>query len=408
MKLQHIILCLFIFFFISTYARCSTADSNEFFPIYYVGGNGIGNFSSISEAISEAPAYTQIKVFPGWYNESIDLYKPLHVISIIPHQAKLYYNGSDDTVEITADGCILEGFNITHMVGRGYTSVSVTGNHNTIQNNIFYQNPERGLYFFNCKYNLIRDNHFFSDGIFIVGDKSEWNTHIFLNNSVNDKEILVLKNVSNFTISNESYGQIILINCTQVYINNCTVDNSDQGIVLGHCNLCTVNNNSIFHTLYGIHLSYSENCYIQSNMIQSNEYGIYIIHSNKNIVTTNTLNNQTRYGIYICCNSKNNRLYQNKFVNNNRSAYDLFSNQWQYNKIGNYWSDYYGSDDNNDGIGESKYFIDGDTAVDPYPLIDPSFSIIDPTKSSKQIPVDSLILFFICIILILLFRKIKY
>ena len=408
MKLKHIFLGLLIIHFISTYTLCVNADSNEFFPTYYVGGNGPGNFSTISDAIYEAPAFTQIKVYPGWYNESIDLYKPLFVMSIIPHQAKLYYNGSDDTVEITADGCILEGFNISHKVGEGYTCVSVTGNHNTIKDNIFYHNPERGLYFFNCKFNIIKDNHFFSDGIFIIGDKSEWNTHIFLNNSVNNKELLVLKNVSNYNISHGSYGQIVLINCSKVGIDNCSVESSDQGVVLGHSNFCIVKDNSISQTLYAIHLSYSKNCTIQSNMIQNNEYGIYIIHSNENVITTNMLDNQTQYGIYICCNSKNNLLYKNIFVNNNKSAYDLFSNQWYKNKIGNFWSDYVGTDDNNDDIGDNKYFIDGDTAFDPYPSIHPSFPINDSTDSSNQTPSFSLILFISCLILFFILKKINF
>jgi parallel beta-helix repeat protein len=401
-------ICLIIFFFISTFAHCSIADSDEFFPLYYVGGSGVGNFTSISEAISEAPANAQIKVFPGWYNESIDLYKPLHLTSVIPHEATLFYSGYDDTVEITADGCILEGFNITHNTGKGYTSISLTSDNNLIENNIFYKNPERGLYLFNCKHNIIKDNQFYSDGIIIVGDNSEWNTHIFLNNSVNNKDLLVLKNVSDYTISNKSYGQIILINCSKVRIHNCTIDNTDQGIVFGHCNLCSATYNTISHTLYAIHLSYSKNCSISSNMIQNNEYGIYIIHSNQNKIKNNTIDKQTEYGVYICCNSKYNILYQNKLVNNSKSAYDLFSNQWHFKNIGNYWSDYTGFDHDNNGIGDNDYEIDGNTSVDPYPLINSSFSITNQNESSKQTPVDSLAIFLVCIIFILYSRKIKY
>lgn len=394
-------LCMSIFLFICINTPCLIAETNDFFPNYYVGGNGAGNFSSISEAISQAPAYAQIIVFPGMYNESIDLYKPLHVKSIVPYQAKIYYNGSDDTVEITSDGCIFEGFNITHKTGEGYTSISVTGNHNTIENNVFYKNPKQGLYLFNCKHNIIKDNTFFNDGIILVGDDAEWSSHIFLNNTVNNKEILVLKNKNNYTITNTSYGQIILINCSQVHINNCSIDTSDQGIVLGHCNLCTVRNNSIVQTLYAIHLSHSKNCSVLSNMIQKNDYGIYIIHSNQNVVTKNSLINQSKYGVFICCNSKNNKLYMNTFINNTHSAYDLFSNQWHQNNIGNYWSDYSGSDLNNDGIGDSAYSIEGETAFDPYPLVNSSYSFNDFNKSSKQTPLDSLILFLISITLML-------
>jgi hypothetical protein len=91
----------------------------------------------------------------------------------------------------------------------------------------------------------------------------------------------------------------------------------------------------------------------------------------------------------------------NTFINNTHSAYDLFSNVWHQNNIGNYWSDYSGSDLNNDGIGDSEYYIDGGTAFDPYPLVNSSYSFTDFNKSSKQTPLDSLILFLISIIFML-------
>ena len=401
--ISFLLLSIFIMILSS---NVSTAENTEY-PHVYVGGSGEGNYSSIQEAVNHAHSPTEILVYPGIYNESIDLYKPMILKSVIPHQAKIWFQGKDDVVEISADGCRLEGFNISHLTGKGYTSVTVTSNRNIIKNNIFYENPGRGLYFFNCDHNYVEQNHFFSDGIHIVGRKSQWSTHTFSNNTVEGKKVLFLKNTTVKKINNKSFGQIILANCSQISFNNCTVGNGDQGFLVGHCNFCDIQNNIVFNNTYGIHLSYTDNCTITSNTLTENQYGIYVIHANKNIVNSNNINHQTRFGIWICCNSKDNLLYSNSFIDNNQSAYDLFSNKWHFEHHGNYWSDYTGLDKNNDAIGDVPYSILGDTAVDPYPLMNSSYNNNNQNGKSNQTPFGSFELFLLCLVSLIILRRIR-
>ena len=86
-------------------------------------------------------------------------------------------------------------------------------------------------------------------------------------------------------------------------------------------------------------------------------------------------------GIYLW-DSNNNLIYLNNFIDNADNVNSWTStNKWNakekinytYNErtwtsyMGNYWSDYTGTDANGDGIGDTPYSVDGDR----YPLMEP-------------------------------------
>jgi len=60
----------------------------------------------------------------------------------------------------------------------------------------------------------------------------------------------------------------------------------------------------------------------------------------------------------------------------------ISSNNWDYESMGNYWSNYNGTDENNDGIGDTPYVIStspedyGD--ADSYPLMEPVDDTVIP------------------------------
>ena len=106
--------------------------------------------------------------------------------------------------------------------------------------------------------------------------------------------------------------------------------------------------------------------------------------ANNNTITKNTFYNNTcygyAYGIEISYEdwtgtfwgySNNNLIYHNNFIGNDHNVYDDCANFWDYDGIGNYWDDYLGYDNNNDGIGDNPYSIPGGKNVDNYPLIEP-------------------------------------
>ena len=123
---------------------------------------------------------------------------------------------------------------------------------------------------------------------------------------------------------------------------------------------------------------YTHNNIITKNTIINNTGyfgGISLWGSYDNIIFKNNISNNSPYGIYVInhkkCESINNLFYANNFYANENNAYDNSTNNW-YNesiKYGNYWDDYTGEDNNEDGIGDKPYIITGKDNEDVYPLI---------------------------------------
>ncbi|HEC81278.1 MAG TPA: PKD domain-containing protein, partial [Thermoplasmatales archaeon] len=76
------------------------------------------------------------------------------------------------------------------------------------------------------------------------------------------------------------------------------------------------------------------------------------------------------YGVQIWAGSNNNLIFRNQFLNNGENAKYSCTNTW-YNQDtleGNYWDDYDGEDNNNDGLGDTPYNVPGGSNQDIYVL----------------------------------------
>jgi len=165
-------------------------------------------------------------------------------------------------------------------------------------------------------------------------------------------------------------------------LSNNIARNCLYGINLWSSTSNTLINNTALNNGQGIGLWGASNNNVINNNALNNGNGIVLETSNNNILNNNTMNSNN-YGIYLN-SSDNNKIYLNNFVNNSDNVYSLEStNIWNStekitytyegktfkNYLGNYWSDYTGSDANDDGIGDTPYSIDSDS--DNYPLIEP-------------------------------------
>lgn len=87
--------------------------------------------------------------------------------------------------------------------------------------------------------------------------------------------------------------------------------------------------------------------------------------------------------------SSNNWIFQNNFIANKNQIknYENKGNFWDNGTIGNYWSDYNGTDINTDGIGDQPYFIMGleltDHSLVPIVTGQDSFPLIAPIDISN-------------------------
>jgi parallel beta-helix repeat protein len=80
--------------------------------IFYVGGNGLNNYSFIQDAINDAQSNDTIYVFNGTYYEAVLIDKPLRLIGENKTTTFLEGNGTRDIITILADYVTLSDFGI--------------------------------------------------------------------------------------------------------------------------------------------------------------------------------------------------------------------------------------------------------------------------------------------------------
>jgi parallel beta-helix repeat protein len=115
-------------------------------------------------------------------------------------------------------------------------------------------------------------------------------------------------------------------------------------------------------------LSGSKRNAVVGNTISGNTYGIWCEYSSSNFIIGNTVIHSNQCGIWLS-KSNSSRIYNNNFVDNMLQMSVLKSFNFLNNSFeGNYWSDYNGSDSNNDGIGDLPKTVDANNR-DNYPLM---------------------------------------
>jgi len=132
---------------------------------------------------------------------------------------------------------------------------------------------------------------------------------------------------------------------------------------------------------FGISMYRSNSNLLSGNVYLYNDYGLWIVDSANNTISCNDISHN-QYGI-VLDSSSNNGFLHNVIDNTIHQVHDLSwynppevvppsINVWDdcYPSGGNYWSDYKGTDTNEDGIGDTPYIIDQNNR-DNYPLMAP-------------------------------------
>jgi len=325
-----------------------------------------------------------------------------------------------------------------------------SSSNNNISANQIYNNGGGGIFLIgSSNNNIITSNHIYNNGYGIIlwdSPSNNWIANSFVYNNSNFGVLFDYQSsrnsITNCTIYNNSYGinldhssdnnritkstiynnlyrGINLASSSNNSITNCTVYNNEDGLMFSLCslnntitNVAFYNNsksgiyfdggsndnqliNCSFHSNsdYGIWVvSSSHNSITNCAIYNNNNYGVSLYYySGDNIITNCSIYNNNVYGILVSSFSNNNQIYYNNFINNALQAYDECSNLWDNGTEGNYWSDYTGSDANNDWLGDTAYSVSGGNNYDNYPLMYP-YPVGNPSKpksySSIQDAID--------------------
>jgi parallel beta-helix repeat protein len=179
-------------------------------------------------------------------------------------------------------------------------------------------------------------------------------------------------------------------------IKNLTISNFEHGIIYSYyrnmysdCKNNVLIENNIINNKWGVHCYFAQNITISGNVISNNsEIGISTFDSGEIQIYGNTLSENNVAASFTNCD--NSKVYGNNFIDNvNQTNVDSESNSglnfgwstisWNNGRVGNFWSNYKGTDVNKDGVGDTPYIIDNKN-TDRYPLMVP----VTVPQSEKQ------------------------
>jgi len=211
-----------------------------------------------------------------------------------------------------------------------------------------------------------------NDAIFVCN--GTYHEKLIINQTVR----LIGENRNTTIIDGESNGTVVTVRYVEnVTIAGFTIRNSggegpDRGIFVWKSSGIEINNNIITNNSAGLELRETNSSKIACNIIANNlmsgeSSGIRACQwSNDNQIYGNKIENNG-VGVRLSLGSQNpSTVFLNNLINNTLQA--TGSAKWDNGVEGNYWNDYNGTDNNDDGIGDNNLPHLG---LDYYPLMGP-------------------------------------
>lgn len=311
--------------------------SNQNGKILYVGGSGPNNYTKIQDAIDDASDGDMIIVYSGIYHENVVIDKSISLIGKNKYDTIIDANYKGDVVKILKDNIKISGFTIRNseknfekagvvIQNSNYTVVEnniienngdqgiriFSSSYNTIKDNIISNNVYYGIWLWNSKENIIVNNTFLNNGLVIREGDYIYFVHTIKNNKVNGKPLYYYLDMERISIPDDA-GQIILVNCSHINIENFSISNASVGIEIAYSSFINIFHNNFSHNnLNGIRLYYSENNEISSNLLNNNGWGgLSLWYSSNNTISHNIISDNLYDSIEILFSSNENRIYSN-------------------------------------------------------------------------------------------------
>ncbi len=334
---------------------------------------------SISDIIELSENGDTIIINKGTYNQRFIIDRSL---SIIGKDFPVIDGGDKGSIiKVTAPNTVIKGLKIR---GTGSSlsvedaGIDLEDSPNSLVENNILENVLFGIYLKNSPGSSIINNKITGkdlplpergDGIRLwYSSEAE-----IIGNTINNSRDLVIWWSSNTKIkknkvSNGRYGLHYMYSNNNIFEDNIFTGNAVGGFLMYSNNIRFLRNtfskNKGMASGYGIGFKDLDDVYAEDNLFIDNRVGIYMDNSPNLVSSWNELtNNIIAYndiGISMMPSIERNKFHGNSFIENYeqvevRGGGILKGNKWNISKRGNYWSDYLGFDENNDGIGDSPY-----------------------------------------------------
>jgi len=283
------------------------------------------------------------------------------------------YKLTDDIIEYTVDieceNIVLDGVgyfvygdaNRIKGYDDGNNGVIINGQRNVTVKNINFEQGATGIRVSNSSDLTVVGNSF-SNGILTGVTLSNVTQILIQNNTFTDLNtdigVPAVKlrgsqiTFQNNTITGRSYG-VELAGSSNVISDN-TIGGTSQSIMLKGTDSNIISRNNLTGDIYIVGCS-------NSTFFGNNFNGVRMLVGSNNTFFGNYLkNNRIYYTLEFDSGSTNNTFYGNLFAVNFTVRFsDSGPIFWDNGTIGNYWSEYNGTDINQDGIGDSPYLVTG-------------------------------------------------
>jgi len=300
--------------------------------ILYVGGEGPGNYTTIQAAIDNATAGDTILVYPHHYPEFLTITKQLAIRGIAENRTlPAISNESEWVVNIQADGCLFENFNITAdypggillhadhatisncTINQANTGLSLdNASDNLVENNTLNEEFKNGIYLYASSRNIIKGNSISSDrawGGIVLHNASDNN--LIKDNDCSKTYRTSIENVQGATansfIGNHLLGEILVDSGSNHIIkeNNFTggidlagslaemLSDTLEGNVQNGKPICFLKNQQNF-TVENVAEAILVNCShgtVQDSTMGSTPVGVLLTYCNNITCTKNTITN---------------------------------------------------------------------------------------------------------------------
>lgn len=301
-------------------------------PVVITVNNSTGqvaDFTSIQAAIDNAFPGDTILIFPGVYEENVDVYVTnLTLTSQSSSQGDASgdtivkaANSLDDVFYIIADGVTIRGLNIIGPVDYPSSGIHLNGvKYCNIENNHLSNNySDTILNTFSMNSSLVLSNSSSGPGSGIRLDSSSSN---FLGNNTvsgNGTSILLSNSTENTLLNNSasgsSYGFWVDSSSNNILDGN-TLLNNNIGVYLKTSSENVLNNSKVSNsTDSGINLWYSVGNTLSNSTASKNKVSIVLRNSSENLLNNNTVSDND-YGFWLYSSSNDNELNNNRASNN--------------------------------------------------------------------------------------------